>query len=555
MTIIGIFGKSAWDYNLLSAKDYCQSNIKMDSASISAIKRPHYQFLNTSNNICPFNNTNHITLDNSQDDSCLLLDGFFYQQSRYNSLSNETFEKTNILSSFLSVLYGQFAIAYISNERMVLCRDHLGIKNLFYFCLRDGSIVFSSEIKVLIHLLKDSIKLNQKVLECFRGIGYNLFSGETVFQGIHSVKPGEYIEYNIDGNHFPHYYYVPPQSSSCIINKAPDIHLIKEEVDEGFRRCVDCDDQIPKALFFSGGLDSSYLLSFLAKNAKSKIVPFTLWDSSNASDIEDARTLASELDIDLSEHKVDWNEINRMIIHYAWHFAMPLGGSGFDLLGGVAFHVLSAIIARHGFKVALCGEGADELFIGYHQYHMDPSMLVSRLENAIVTYGLSSLKNRLTELGVFTDFQESLRRIAFDFGLSEYHLHSVECSGSAFGLEVRPPYLNYKLANLLLKYPVCQFIDKKDYWTKIPLRKMFKEVMPQTSAGSAIRRKRAMSYALYSFNERLNDEIAKKGMRISPTEAFWRLFFYLHIDNHFVSVPSFSFTDILPELVSMGERQ
>ena len=79
--------------------------------------------------------------------------------------------------------------------------------------------------------------------------------------------------------------------------------------------------------------------------------------------------------------------------------------------------------------------------------------------------------------------------------------------------------------------------------------------MPQTSAGTAIRRKRAMSYALYSFNERLKDELAQRRMKLSSTEAFWRLFFYLHIDNHFASVPDFSFTDILPELDRMGERQ
>lgn len=543
---VGVFGNNAGNYNLAPAIDVIHSGDYNKSPLL--IKGTYFQISGASKSV--FNDLATTHIDNNH---YLLIDGRIYNQTPNNTTILDLLTNRDKLLSSLKNLNGQFSFACIDNQRMILCRDHLGIKSLYYSHRPDGSILFSSDIKVLKILLGASISLNRHVIECYRGIGYNLFPGETVYQDIHSLKPGEYMEFQIDGSyHLQTYYELPNKMVED--DKTIDISQIQTILNNGFKQCVDCDIQIPKAMFFSGGLDSSYLLAYLTKSAKSRIVPFTLWDSSNDSDIVDARVLASELDIDLLEHEVDWKEIDRMIIHYAWHFAMPLGGNGFDLLGGVAFHALAGIIAHKGFKVALCGEGADELFIGYHQYHMDPSMLVSRLENAINTHGLYNFKDRLMELGVFSHTDESLRRIAFDYGLSEYHLHSVDCSGSAFGLEIRPPYLNYKLADKLLKYPLCQFIDKKDYWTKIPLRKMFMETMPQTSARTAIRRKRAMSYALHCFNDRLNEEIEKIGVKISPAEAFWRLFFYLHIDNCFSSVPSFSFTDILPELDSMGER-
>ncbi len=546
---IGIFGQKADCLNLSNVIDLKRYQDNNKSVTLSNLKKFHYQVIGA------FEGVSHTssTSANPQDEKYVLIDGHIYTSPHNNSSFIKSFDNDEALQSTLLNLTGQYAIAYLSHNRLLLCRDHLGIKSLYYSCLPNGCILFSSEIKELLFVLRDSLTLNQNVIECFRGIGYNLFHEETVFQNIRSVKPGGYIEFRVDGKSLSYSYY-SSQQTSCEIDKELDIPLVEKKLNEGLIQCVDNDVQVPKALFFSGGLDSSYLFAFLAQKAKSRIVPFTMWDSSNHSDIEDARVLASEFHIDLSEHKVDWNELNQMIINYAWHFANPLGTNGFDLLGGVAFHILAWIIAQKGFQVALCGEGADEMFIGYHQYHMEPSMLVSALENAIKTYGLRGFKDRLKELGVFSQPEESLRKIAFEYGLSEYHLRSVECSGNAFNLDIRPPYLNYKLADILLTYPSCKFIDKKDYWTKIPLRKIFKQTIIQTSARTAIRRKRAMSYALYCFNERLNEEISKRGLKLSLAEAFWRLFFYLHIDNSFSSAPSFSFTDILPELERMGER-
>ena len=405
--------------------------------------------------------------------SFLVLNGEIYFDD-FGKLTDTELLHHKLIDEGFSILHrlnGQFAFALFKDNMLFLGRDHLGIKPLYYSQLSPGITVFSSEIKAISQIPQIDKELNRPVIECFKGLGYNLFPGKTCFKKIHSVEAGELL--SIDCNQRVKKKYFFKYDISAEEDSELNLDTVKDELDAGIKRCVIHDQCNSKALFLSGGLDSSYLL---AKGLKhSSIYPFTLWDGENGDDITDARLLCSTLNVPLSEYRVQWPLLDKMIVNYAWHFEMPIGGGGFDLLGGIAFHILAQKIANGGFKVALCGEGADELFLGYHQYHMEPSLLREKLDDAIARYGLRFLKSKLSEIGFFREPERAARFIAVKYGLSEYHLQSVDRSGMAFGLEVRPPFVNHRLAVLLKRIQVKNFIDRENNWTKIPLRQIFSQ--------------------------------------------------------------------------------
>lgn len=478
--------------------------------------------------------------------SLLVLNGEIYFDNLVGLTDTEYLHHKLIDEGFsiLQELNGQFAFALFKDNSLYLGRDHLGIKPLYYSRLSPEVTVFASEIKAISQIPQISKELNQEVIECFKGIGYNLFSGETCFKKIHSVEAGELLR--IDCNQQIEKEFFFEYDNSLAEEPALALDAVQEELDAGIRRCVIHDQCNSKALFLSGGLDSGYLL---ARGLKySPISPFTLWDGVNVDDITDARLLCKTLNVPLAEDRVQWPFLDKMIVNYAWHFEMPIGGGGFDLLGGIAFHVLAQKIANSGFKVALCGEGADELFLGYHQYHMEPSILRKKLDDAISRYDLNLLKLKLMEINFFQDPEPAARFIAVKHGLAEYHLQSVDRSGMAFGLEVRPPFVNHKLAVLLKKIQAKNFIDRTNNWTKIPLRKIFSQSVPITEARSAIRRKRAMTYSLFCFDQKITEILREQKATITAAEAFWRLFFFLHVNNNFTSCPDITFSELVPEL-------
>lgn len=478
--------------------------------------------------------------------SVLVLDGEIYFENRNGLTDAEQLHRKLVDDGFsiLRGLDGQFAFALYKDNRLFLGKDHLGIKPLYYARLSSGDIVFSSEIKAISQLPQIKKDLNQPVIECFKGMGYNLFMGETCFRDIKSVIPGSLLEFGLkqDAVRRSFFEYDMPETDEDDF----DFEAVGYELNSGIKRCLNHDPDNGKALFLSGGLDSGYLLAQGMKY--SGIAPFTLWDSENREDIDDARLLCKTLHVRLNEAIAQWPLLDKMIVHYAWHFEMPIGGSGFDLLGGVAFHVLAKTIAKNGYRVALCGEGADEFFLGYHQYHMAPSILRDKLENAIQRDNLIFLRKKLDGLRFFQDTERAARFIAAKYGIAEYHAHSVDRSSTAFGLEARPPFLNHKLATMLKSLNAKFFIDRENNWTKIPLRKYFRQCVPDTEARSAVRRKRAMTYSLWSFGQKISELLKNKKAKISADEAFWRLFFFLHVHHDFPSCPDVSFSELLPEL-------
>lgn len=466
----------------------------------------------------------------------------------------------------LPSLTGLFAFCFWDGRRVVLVRDRFGIKPL-YFANFLGGLVFASEMRGLLALPGFSRDPDPDVLSAFSVVGHNIFLGRTPFRDIQSLEPGCSLSYSPEAgalvNHFAPVPTVPPAGFGL----DPDPVMCGEETERllsaSVRRAA-FHDPHPKAVFFSGGIDSSLLLDMSREHGPT--TAYVLSDRDDADDLLQARRVALALDVPLCEQRVDEFGLARETVHYAWHFEHPIAGGAFDVFGGVAFHALSRTIAAD-FKVALCGEGADELFLGYHRLHMQPSLFLDSLRQRepMMTGAVRDWLCSKQLLGEGTSANQSVRSLALSEGLTEYHLPSVDRSGMAFGLEIRPPYLDNQLAAWAVSLNEKVLIDRTDRWTKLPLREIARRRFKATGTERvAIRRKWAMPSAVQICARRLAALLDQpSGEPVGePVHGFGDLnellsdlFWHLHVDPGYTSVPDFSLLDFARDVRQPRGRQ
>lgn len=457
-------------------------------------------------------------------------------------------------SSILSSLNGLFAFCWFDGNKLLLARDRFGIKPLYYANYGNG-FVFASEMKAILSIPGFSRDLDNDVMSSCFVLGHNIFSSKTPFKTIRAVLPGHSVEVNSSGAQKEIPFAKVPDVPQLGQGNRPDAEelqiLVEKMLVSSVKRSL-LHDQNPKALFFSGGIDSSLLLDIARE--ETPITAFVLSDNENADDLLEARKIAAALGVRLHEKMINEFDLSREIVHYMWHFEHPIAGGAFDLLGGVAFHALARHIGND-FRVALCGEGADEVFLGYHRFHMKPSLFIETVRENAINHATPALREWL-ETHIFLSSEHganhAIRNLVLHQGLSDYHLTSVDRSGMAFGLEIRPPYLDNALVEYAAGLEETSLIDRTGYWTKIPLRSIAKRrfISPETKR-IAVRRKRAMPSAVEIAAARLLEKLPNDESGQTKPQRFQalltKLFYYLHVDPGLSSPPDFSIIEFAAE--------
>ncbi len=446
----------------------------------------------------------------------------------------------------LDQLRGLFAFCYSTKDGLLLARDRFGIKPLYWTRIA-GGVAFASEIKALLSLPGVSRMPDADVLASIDVVGFNVFIGRTPFASVAAVKPGHALTIRCSGAAEERRFAGIPQPATT--DSTTDACALAETVEfllsDAVGRCMRHDPH-PKAIFFSGGLDSSLLLD-IARH-EGQLTAFVLSDSDDSDDLVEARQIAACLGVPLREVFVDDAMLARDIVHYAWHFEQPVIAGTYDLFGGVAFHTLARYVATEA-KVALSGEGADELFLGYHRLHSQPELAIGSIQSRAARAQTSPpLLDWLASWSTGPGSRPALtlRQLAVEQGLSEYHLASVDRSGMAFGLEIRPPFLDEALVSAVAPLPEEALLDRRENWTKVPLRRVVRRRLSGPACGRvAIRRKRAMASAVEHVGSRLRERLHPAGISLDP--LLRRLFFYLHVDPGFRTPPDASLLDLAHE--------
>src|SRR6266566_1270844 len=264
-------------------------------------------------------------------------------------------------------LNGMFAFAILDRRRkkVVLARDHFGVKPLYYYRDQD-KFVFASEIKGILASGIYSPDIN------WQGF-YDYFTylyvpcPETIFAGIYQLPPAHFLEFDLTTNQtqLSRYWSLKPAAEPN--GSSPSYEESKQELRKLLTDSVERQmiSDVPLGVFLSGGVDSPILTGLMAEvtshPVKTFTVTFTGKDVEFYNEAEQARAVAKRFCTEHHEIAVDISDPLEML-ELLGSFDQPFGNPTFYLM-----HLISKA-ARTDVTVALCGAGGDELFAGYPRY-------------------------------------------------------------------------------------------------------------------------------------------------------------------------------------------
>ena len=263
---------------------------------------------------------------------------------------------------------GMFVFALLNKKtnEVTLARDAIGIKPLYIY-QDEGELFFSSEIKALFEMKPSSKNIDKSLIAEYLLNGF-IYEPDTGFEKIRKLKPGSYEKYDLQGNLITkqQYWELSEISNEKTIKNLKEIN---DEIKTSINQHLVSD--VPVGLFYSGGIDSSIILT----ETKSRIAPFTIKSSEEdykqagmTSDYNYAVNIAEHLNLNISSieltHKETTNNDFLKLIE-----EVAIGNE--ELMADFTFQsskLLSQKVRDKGFIVMLSGMGADEIFAGYPRY-------------------------------------------------------------------------------------------------------------------------------------------------------------------------------------------
>ena len=269
------------------------------------------------------------------------------------------------IETLLGKINGMFAFAIydLANEQVIICRDRVGIKNIYYSKYH-GDFLFSSEIKGILgaEYFKpefDSSCLNEYLLN------RSLVAPRTLFRHIRKIAPATYITIDlISGKRTETQYWDPLEvKEDNSIQSHTDmeqglLNLISSSID--YRLEAD----VPVGMFLSGGVDSNYLLSCLAQKRKGiKCFNASFHSDGKYDESSDAKMMADKFEADFVDVPVNANNYNDILTDVIYYQEEPIAAPVC-----VPVYMLSQAARANDVPVILSGEGADEVLIGYENW-------------------------------------------------------------------------------------------------------------------------------------------------------------------------------------------
>ena len=255
-----------------------------------------------------------------------------------------------------------FAIWDSRHQRLMLARDHFGIKPLYYHrCLESFS--FASEIKSLLadHDLPRSV--DEQALSNFLTLHY-VPAPRTMFAGIHKLLPGHYMVVERGWVREKQYWELAKQTQTQQ-SEAELADQIYRQLKHSVAQRLQSD--VPVGTLLSGGLDSSAVLGLMTEIAQKPISSFSVGYSSDGDDgfseFRYSRLAARHFRSDYHEVVVTPKSFLDFLPKAVWYQDEPIGEPA-----SIPLYYVCRLAKDCGITVLLSGEGADEMFAGYNRH-------------------------------------------------------------------------------------------------------------------------------------------------------------------------------------------
>jgi asparagine synthase (glutamine-hydrolysing) len=429
---------------------------------------------------------------------------------------------------------GMFAAAVWteSQQRLVLARDRMGIKPLYYY-RRGDDVLFGSELKAILEHPEVPRRLNLAALDSYLAVNY-VPGPSTLIEGICKVPPGHLLEWRNGRS------WIEPWNKPAAFARPRSFEAAKELLDgllrESVREHLVAD--VPLGIWASGGLDSSTVLHYAAEHAGGGLKTFSVSFAGRSFDETPYfRQVANQYGTDHYEFDLNPDvELQSAIEEFAYYSDEPSADAG-----ALPVWYLARMSRRH-VTVALSGEGADELFGGYATYLADRLMRPFRMVPAPMRRLMRDAMERYLPVsdekisfeyklkrwlegsaldpdeahffwnGAFSDEQRKrirrgangngLRSLVDDLGIQgggvidrylrvdqNYYLpddilYKTDRMSMAHALEVRPPFLDPRIVDFAASLP--QSMKVRGFQQKFILRELMRGRLPE----AVLRRKK-----------------------------------------------------------------
>jgi asparagine synthase (glutamine-hydrolysing) len=266
---------------------------------------------------------------------------------------------------FVHALRGMFAIALWdpARQRLVLARDRFGIKPLYYRA-RGEAVSFASELKALLRERDFLRQIDLDALEAF--LTFNSIPAPlTIFSEIRKLPAGHMLICERGRTSLVRYARPSPRASEDLRSESQQelAHEVRERLRDSVRAHLVAD--VPVGVLLSGGIDSSALTAFAAEQSSRPVSTFSIgFEEESFDELDAARLVAQRYDTDHHELVVR-PDAAKLLPRLIQAFDEPFADSS-----ALPTYIVSELAAGT-VKVALSGEGGDELFGGYYTYVAD----------------------------------------------------------------------------------------------------------------------------------------------------------------------------------------
>jgi asparagine synthase (glutamine-hydrolysing) len=281
-------------------------------------------------------------------------------------------------TEFPSKLNGMFAIVLHDRKKnkVILARDHIGIKPLYY-SYNTKRLIFGSEIKAV--LASEDVEKELDIDALAEFISWEYVPGKsTLFKSIKKLEPGELIEIDINNpscNPKPYWDIPVPNGANKLLSPADWEERVDYQIKKSARMQLVSD--VPLGAFLSGGVDSSLIVAAMG-NAETFSIGF---DDPSYNELKWARKVADHLGVNHKDEIIKPDVLN--LFQHLMHFMDdPIGD--FSIF---PTYLVSRLARRH-VTVALSGDGGDELFGGYETYLAESKAIQYKRLPSLVRNGL-----------------------------------------------------------------------------------------------------------------------------------------------------------------------